>query len=324
MFHVPMPTNKSETAAAGREMAAGGAKPTETEMVQDGAPVCVRIWGGLGNQMFQYAAGHALAKRLGVELLVDPLELDLAHAAFGLNVFGLAPRIWQPDTTSLKARVLGALGRSSGKKRQKLWAGPRYVQKDFCHGDGFSGLGPGTYLSGYFQSEQFFADCRDDIRALFSLDHVAATLDPARLALADLPTSVCLHVRRGDYAANAKTTATHGLLGTEHYSRAAGLMARLVPEATWLVFSDDISAADDLTRDLPRRILIEGQSREQDLHLMSRCAHHVIANSSFSWWGAWLSRNPDRHVIAPRKWFARDELRRVYVDELFPAGWILL
>lgn len=287
-------------------------------------PVCMRIWGGLGNQMFQYAAGHALAKRLGVELLVDPLDLDFAHAAFGLDLFGLSPRIWQPDTGSLKARLLGALGRGEGKKRQKLWPGPSYFQKDFCHGDEVFSLGAGTYLAGYFQSEQFFADCRDEVRSLFSLDHVAATIDPARLALADAPASVSLHVRRGDYAANAKTTATHGLLGAEHYMRAAGLMAKLVPDATWLVFSDDIAAADELTRDLPRRTLIEGQNREQDLHLMSRCAHHVIANSSFSWWGAWLGRNPDRHVIAPRKWFARDELRRVYVDELFPSGWILV
>lgn len=294
---------------------------------QSAAPVCMRIWGGLGNQMFQYAAGHALARRLGTGLLVDPLEMDFDHAELGLNLFGIEPEIWRPDTSSLRARLIGLAGekgRTRGKKRHRLWPGPVWFQKELCHADDFRSLAAGTYVAGYFQSEQFFAECRDEIRALFALDRVAPTIDPQRLATAQRTNSISLHVRRGDYAANAKTAATHGLIGADHYRRAAALMQELVPDAHWLVFSDDIAAAAELTADWPNRTLVDGQSREQDLFLMSRCAHHVTANSSFSWWGAWLGRNPGRHVIAPRNWFARDELRRVYVDELFPTGWILL
>lgn len=322
-----MPTNKGEglkTVGGDRRVEA---QQAETGRTREAAPVCMRIWGGLGNQMFQYAAGHALARRLGATLLIDPLEMNFDHATLGLDIFGIEPEIWRPDTNSLRARLLGLAGekgRTRGKKRHRLWPGPVWFQKDFCHADAFPTLEAGTYLAGYFQSEQFFADCREDIRALFSLDHVAATIDPQRLALAEAPASISLHVRRGDYASNARTTSIHGMLGAEHYRRAAALMRQLVPDANWLVFSDDIAAAAELTADWPNRTLVDGQSREQDLFLMSRCAHHVTANSSFSWWGAWLGRNPERHVIAPRQWFARDEMRRTYVDELFPAGWILL
>ncbi|MHC5655567.1 alpha-1,2-fucosyltransferase [Stappia sp. ICDLI1TA098] len=294
------------------------------EAMGDVAPVCMRVWGGLGNQMFQYAAGHAAARRLGVPLLIDPLETEPAHARLALDVFGIAPRIWQPaEPGGLFGRLSSGRSRR-GKKRFRLWKGPRFFQDGMCHADGYFDIAPGTYVAGYFQSEQFFADCAGEVRALFDLERVAPTIAPDLLALAERETSVSVHVRRGDYVANAATTAVHGVLGVEHYDRAAALMARLVPGAEFLVFSDDIAAAAELTAHWPNRRLVEGQTREQDLHLMSRCAHHVIANSSFSWWGAWLGRNPQRQVIAPRQWFARDELRRVYVDELFPRGWILV
>ncbi|MBL6431514.1 MAG: alpha-1,2-fucosyltransferase [Alphaproteobacteria bacterium] len=289
-------------------------------------PVCVRIWGGLGNQMFQYAAGHALARRLDTRLLIDPLEMDFDHAELGLGLFGLAPEIWRPDMSGLRARFAGLRDRGAtrGKKRYKLWPGKSFFQQAMCHADDFWSVEPGTYVAGYFQSEQFFADCADEIRALFALESVDATMAPDLLEAARHPASVSVHVRRGDYAANARTAATHGLLGADYYEAAAALMARIVPDARWLVFSDDIAAAAELTAVWPNRTLVEGQSREQDLRLMSLCAHHITANSSFSWWGAWLGRNPERQVIVPRQWFARAELRRTYVDEMFPRGWILL
>uniref|UniRef100_UPI003BAC30D4 alpha-1,2-fucosyltransferase n=1 Tax=Stappia sp. TaxID=1870903 RepID=UPI003BAC30D4 len=286
------------------------------------APLCLRVWGGLGNQMFQYAAGHAAARRLGTRLLIDPLEMPLDHAAMGLDLFGIEPEIWRPEGGGLLGRLRS--GSVKPKKRHRLWPGPVFMPDSFCHADGYFEIGPGTYLAGYFQSERFFSDCEGEIRALFDLSRVAPTIEPALLAAANDPASVSVHVRRGDYMTNPNATSVHGLLGRDHYDRAMALAERLVPGATFVVFSDDIQAADDLTAHWPNRVLVRDQSREQDLFLMSRCAHHVTANSSFSWWGAWLGRNPERQVIAPRQWFARDELRKVYVDELFPRGWILI
>lgn len=312
-------TERGDFAPQGPGAAGGG---NGQEIAAERA-LCVRIWGGLGNQMFQYAAGHAAARRLGVPLLIDPVATDVAHAQLGLELFGLAPPRWQPRKPGLLRRLRQPAA-TRAKKRHLLWPGPVFQQESLCHADGYFEIGAGTYLSGYFQSEMFFADCAGDIRAMFDLSRLAGTIDPALLALADRPASVSVHVRRGDYASNPATTRVHGVLGGDHYDRALALATRLVPGAEFLVFSDDPAAAAELTAHWPNRTIVAGQSREQDLHLMSRCAHHVIANSSFSWWGAWLGRNPERQVIVPRQWFARDELRRVYVDEMFPRGWLLV
>ncbi len=284
--------------------------------------ICIRIWGGLGNQMFQYAAGYALAKRHGVKLLVDPVSTDLAHTAFGLDLFDLKPDFWEPDAGSSLLQRLG--GKPKAKKRRKLWKGPVYQQEVFCSDDGFEAAGPGSYLIGYFQSERFFSDCAEDIRTAFSLNDVAPTIDQNLKDMAAAPTSVSVHIRRGDYINNPQTTAVHGILGDEYYTRAFEVMSALVPGSQWLVFSDDIDAADALTKTWQNRTLIEGHNREQDLWLMSACSNHVIANSSFSWWGAWLGRNPEKKVIGPRRWFSRAEMHKVYVDDVCPEGWILV
>ncbi len=292
----------------------------------DTCEICVRIWGGLGNQMFQYAAGHALAKRLGVGLLVDPVEMSQAHTAFGLGLFNLETEVWQPSGAKAAAHrfLQGVRGKDSRKKLEKLWPGPVYRQVNFCSADDFGAIKPGTYLNGYFQSEQFFADCAADIRALYSLDHVAASIDGGLREAASDQKSVSVHIRRGDYASRANVTEVHGLLTGDYYNRAYEIMRRLMPDCRFMVFSDDIEAADELTRHWKNRTLVSGHTREQDLYLMTACANHVIANSSFSWWGAWLGHNAAKQVIGPRRWFSRAEMRKVYVDDVCPVGWILI
>lgn len=286
--------------------------------------LCMRIWGGLGNQMFQYAAGLALSRRLGCGLVLHAVETRPAHARFALDVFGLDLRLWQPDARDLP--LLDRLrGKASGKRAAKAWPGPVFEQQGVCATDGIETVRPGTYLAGFFQSEEFFADQADAVRAAFALDRFAEGIDPALLAAAEGPATASVHIRRGDYAADPQTTATHGLLGAEHYARARALTERLVPVERWLVFSDDADAAAALTEGWPGRIVVTGQTPAADMALMARCAHHVIANSSFSWWAAWLGRNPDRTVIAPRHWFSVPEMKRCgYVDGLCPVGWVLV
>jgi len=288
--------------------------------------ICLRIWGGLGNQMFQYATGYALAKRLGVNLLIDPISGELEHTKFGLDLFGIEPEYWQPAATSSGARFkqLFGRGKSAAKKRIRQWPGERFIQEHLCHADGFADLGPGTYLSGYFQSDQFFADAAEDLRQLFALENVVPSISPELVNIAQSPQSVSVHIRRGDYANDPKVLATHGVLDESYYGPATELMERLIKDAHWLVFSDDPETADQLTAHVRNRTLVTGHSREQDLCLMSRCSNHVIGNSSFSWWGAWLGHNPSKTVIAPRRWFAKQELRKVYVNELYPQNWILV
>lgn len=288
------------------------------------ADLCLRIWGGLGNQMFQYAAGLALSRRLGCGLLLHAVETRPDHARFALDAFGLDLRLWQPDPRALP--LLDRLrGRTGGKRAARAWPGPVFEQQGVCATDGIGTVRPGTYLSGFFQSEDFFADHAAAVRAAFALDRFAEGIDPALLAAAAGSATASVHIRRGDYATDPQTTATHGLLGAEHYARARALMERLVPVERWLVFSDDATAAAAVTEGWPGRVMVTGQSALQDMALMARCAHHVIANSSFSWWAAWLGRNPARMVIAPRRWFSVAEMKRCgYVDGLCPVGWILV
>lgn len=286
--------------------------------------ICLRIWGGLGNQMFQYATGLALSRRLGCGLLLHAVETRPAHARFALDAFGLDLRLWQPDRRALP--LLDRLrGRTGGKRAAKAWPGPLFQQQSICATDGIETVRPGTYLSGFFQSEAFFADHAAAVRAAFALDRFATGIDPALLDAAAGPATASVHIRRGDYAADPQTAAIHGLLEAEHYARARALMERLVPVEHWLVFSDDAEAAAALTDGWPGRVVVTGQTALQDMALMARCGHHVIANSSFSWWAAWLGGNPARTVIAPRRWFSVAEMkRRGYVDGICPVGWVLI
>jgi len=294
---------------------------------QEQSLICIRIWGGLANQMFQYAAGFSTAQRLGCELLMDPVASGADHATYGLDLFGLKTRFWNPDPpktllSSLKGRFRSE--RKNTKKRYTRWPGAHFSQKSFCTGEGFEQIEAGTYMQGYFQSEDFFANHQIQIREIFSLAHLQADIDPSLRVLATRPNSVSVHIRRGDYATNPKTTKVHGLLPLSYYSRALSVMQKMHGELPVLVFSDDIETADALTENWPNRTLIRNQSREQDLYLMSKCANHIIGNSSFSWWGAWLNPDLDKTVIAPRRWFSREEMRKTYVDDLYPQGWLLV
>jgi hypothetical protein len=135
--------------------------------------------------------------------------------------------------------------------------------------------------------------------------------------------AISLHVRRGDYANNPKTKATHGLCSLDYYQASVRQMAQKVARPHFFIFSDDMEwVQGNLKIDFPCVFVEHNRGAESynDMRLMSLCKHHIIANSSFSWWGAWLNPNMEKIVIAPRKWFAS----QTAVPDLFPAGWIIL
>ena len=135
--------------------------------------------------------------------------------------------------------------------------------------------------------------------------------------------AVSLHVRRGDYVNNPKTTATHGLCSLDYYQASIRYVAERVQQPHFFIFSDDIDwVQSNLKIDFPCVYVQHNRGAESynDMRLMSLCRHHIIANSSFSWWGAWLNPRSEKIVIAPRKWFAN----QTDVQDLFPAGWVTL
>jgi hypothetical protein len=277
--------------------------------------VIVRLTGGLGNQMFQYAAGRALADRLGAELLLDTRAFKhaLALNAYTRRAYALAP-------FKLRARLATA----ADLKRWPVWVVEigmrlRFVRPLFrrWHFEAGISYDPSILtlcepvcLVGYWQSERYFIEIADRIRADFTLRQPLAGANAALLELARSERSVGLHVRRGDFVNLNDASQVHGLCSVDYYRRAISLVRDRCPECRFLVFSDDPQwARAELPLD-PSAVFVAGNDAnpEQDLALMSACKHHIIANSSFSWWAGWLGYSPDQLVIAPAPWYASPKL----------------
>lgn len=291
--------------------------------------IIVNLIGGLGNQMFQYAAGRALSLRLSQPFRLDISDFDGygLHQGFELSrVFVRNPEIATED------EVRNMLGWRASRFARKILLRPAFrwllgdslvVEPHFHYWPRFASLSGNTYLAGYWQSEKYFSDVSETIRADFIF---RSPLSEQNVELAERlsqTNSVSLHVRRGDYVLNARANAAHGLCSLDYYRAAIRHVAAHVERPEFFVFSDDIAWAQaNLQIDFPCRYVDHNQDAEShnDMRLMSLCRHHVIANSSFSWWGAWLNPKLDKIVVAPRKWFANDK----NVEDLYPAGWVLI
>jgi hypothetical protein len=302
--------------------------------------ITVSLIGGLGNQMFQYAAGKALAERHGV-----PLALDIS----GFRNYALRPflldRLLVPEAIAsvqaepaerreenfTRAKWKARIDRLLGKARlPKLASSPNeYREPHFHYDPAFEMLGPKVSLFGYFQSERYFNSIAESLRDWLSPREPlgeAAAVALKRIETSRLPVSV--HVRRGDYL-KPGTHEVHGILGETFYRQAFDRLEGMIGrDAEIFIFSDDPAAAEQVLGFIPGSRLnhVRGDPERpwEDMALMARCRHHVIANSSFSWWGAWLDPSPDKIVVAPRAWFAATELNTRNTGDLYPAGWILV
>jgi len=277
--------------------------------------VIVRLTGGLGNQMFQYAAARAVADRLGAELLLDTraFQRTLALRPYTHRAYALAP-------FNLRARLASAQDLQDWPAWVvELGTRLRFVRPLFrrWHFEGAIAYDPGVgmlrdpvCLVGYWQSERYFIDIADRIRADFTLRQPLSGANAGPLELARSGSSVGLHVRRGDFASLDHAAKVHGLCSTDYYRRAIGLVREHCPDCCFLVFSDDPDwARAELPLDASALFVTGNRAApEHDLALMSACKHHIIANSSFSWWAAWLGASAGQLVIAPAPWYASPKL----------------
>jgi Glycosyl transferase family 11 len=294
--------------------------------------VVTRLIGGLGNQMFQYATARALALRCGAVLKLDLSGFD--------SVSGNTPRRYELDAFPIEAAItsrsdLAQFGLKS--KPSYVWrkyvnrvlrTAPRnsiypiYRERHFHFDAALMTLTAPIYLEGYWQSEKYFLPCADTLRREFC---PTAPLEPQNAAFAaaiDAVNSISLHVRRGDYVNDPRTKRYHGVCSLDYYRQAVEYIKTRVAAPHLFVFSDD--------HEWPRRELDFGLPTTfvdanppdrgyRDMQLMARCRHHIVANSSFSWWGAWLSTWPEKIVIAPRRWFASSEHD---TRDLIPERWL--
>jgi len=285
--------------------------------------VIVRLAGGLGNQLFQYAAGRALAERHGV-----PLRLDLTHLArdplrsYRLDRFRIAATVATPaeiarlthaDVGHVLAKSFSFLQRYLPLARRAI-----FVQRQDGFDPRFTALSGHVYLIGYFQSPRYFAHMADLIRDELTLREPPDGANRALLESIMSCPAVSVHVRRGDYLTNP---LYRDICTLDYYLAAMREIVARVAAPHFFVFSDDIAwAQDHIQTDHPiTYVAHNGPARDhEDLRLMRHCRHHIIANSSFSWWGAWLATHPEQLVVAPHRWLnvAAREPR-----ELIPESW---
>jgi hypothetical protein len=285
--------------------------------------------GGLGNQMFQYAAGRALSLEHGVPLCLDISGFSSygLHQGFELqHIFNCAAGI---ATASDKRDILGWQSSRHIRKlllRKEMALFRRkelVVEPHFNYWPGIKHVSHDCYLLGYWQSEKYFSESAWQIRIDFTFRQSLERENERLAQQINSVNAVSLHVRRGDYAKNPQTAATHGLCTLDYYRHSIRYVAERVHNPSFFLFSDDMAwVRDNLNIPFPCKYVDcnRGEKSYNDMRLMSMCNHHIIANSSFSWWGAWLNPKLDKIVVAPKNWFSN----QTYVRDLLPQSWVKL
>lgn len=292
--------------------------------------VVVEVLGGLGNQMFQYAAAFALARRTRARVKLDVRRVELrGMRRLELEGWNAPVEIASEAEISIARRdawprkVLRRASRSIGRPITDI-----YVEPSFHYDEQVRTLVPPVYLHGYFQSPLYFEGYEKELRELFQLRRpLSSQGERARELIQAAAVPVAVHVRRGDFARRPATQAVHGLLGREYYDHALAIVDALAGSAASIfVFSDEPDEAARMFASRPRTTVVQtaADTPAEDIALMSFCCHIVMANSSFSWWAAWLGDAPGKSVVAPRLWLARDQMRSRSVVDLYPNGWILI
>lgn len=285
--------------------------------------IVVRVDGGLGNQMFQAAFGLQLANQHQTELVLDLSSYaDQPAHGYLLDRFNLQARPLRSDEVAYLPRRYQNQPTSAWPDWLVASRLKRVREKPFGFSDHYLRAADNSYLVGYWQSERFFSHVANEVRNQFRLRD---GLSDAGRKLWDrliAPASMALHIRRGDYVSNPQAAAIYRNLGLDYYRRAvlARLTERTGVEVT--VFSNDIRwCQEQLHLPCPTHYVTSSAGPHEELIAMSAAESIVIANSTFSWWAAWLSSRAEPRIFAPRKWFHPGTLSDRH---LACPGWTLL
>ena len=270
--------------------------------------VTIVLRGGLGNQMFQYALATSLRAK-GFEVALDTSMYDITrmHNGYELeHVFGIKEKLVEKtEWHSLYLRTIIRLQPS------------KLVLNDSLDYNDQVTIKPKRYLNGYWQDERYFINVAHEIHNVFRFK----LIDDKTLRLANemqRGNSISIHIRRGDYASFGMS-----MLNVDYYRSAVDFLYSRVDVPHFYIFSDEAKFADELARTLGLDYTLidfnNCQEAYKDMYLMSQCKHNIIANSSFSWWGAWLNKNEHKIIIAPKVW---DEKRSALRPQLL--DWVLM
>ncbi|MCP4329548.1 MAG: alpha-1,2-fucosyltransferase [Alphaproteobacteria bacterium] len=289
--------------------------------------IYVQLDGRLGNQMFQYAAGRALADTRNAALvLVSPNTGNGKKPGCALDPFELGdvelvgPLIpddpWRRRIQRITDRWFPAHSRRLGL--------PVIREADIRSPEQFFGLSRSSCLVGFWESPGYFDRIADRIRADFDLGRFAAEAQAETMATISARQTVAVHVRLGDLTDASRRDGSFDFCRRDYYDRARALIDRCGEDLHYLVFSDEPATARAMLSDWRKCTFVEGNSPYQDMMLMSRCRHFIIANSTFGWWGAWLGAGGESMVVAPRLWLSLNLYRANHPNDLYPEDWIVV
>ena len=269
--------------------------------------------------MFQYACGKALAKKWQTELLFDISYFEgkvstpnYIHRGYALDIFKINPHIPHELRKQLSLSINDY---------------KTYVEDISIFDGSFFVNGPNQYIEGTFQDFRYFRAASKEVEAAFRFPQCQSPASKKlKMVLEKQENSVSVHIRRGDFLI-PRISKVLPVCSEEYYGKAVEHVRSRVPNPFFFVFSpNDREWAEDLFASLNVQYVIVGEEdagpfAHEDMYMMSLCKHNIIANSSFSWWGAWLNSNPNKVVIAPDKWFVREDLK---FKNLALASWTKL
>jgi hypothetical protein len=286
--------------------------------------IVIQLEGRLGNQLFQIAFGYALSikhkKRLYLSGDINPLFSQQESTAFQNVSFNI-----------LNLNQIEKFNKKALNFRYKIITVSQYTiyeEKDILFSPvEFNTKNP-TLFKGYWQSEKYFSDFAYKIRLLFSFTPILDNVSRIYMNQIVQSNSVAIHVRRGDYVSVPENLEKHGICSISYYISAEKYINNKVIQPAYFIFTDDFEwVSNNMKSFFPKMVIVDTNNIDsfcwRDMYLMSICKHQIIANSTFSWWGAWLNSNINKVVVAPKQWFVNEELNNSTLD-LIPENWVRL
>ena len=275
--------------------------------------VIIKLQGGLGNQMFQYASAKAIALHRKQELKIDHSNFETYDLhSYGLDHFNIKA---EKQLISSKPTFFNKLALKYGLKKEHT-----HNETDFKFNENkqiFNIKTNDLILHGYYQTEKYFKKYRNEILADFEIKGALKPETEAMLSKIRSTNAVSIHIRRGDYLLHD----VHNTAKDAYYKAAMEFIESKIENPIYYLFSDDMKWVKENFKSKHKMVYVDfndASTNYQDIKLMSNCKHNVIANSSFSWWSAWLNKNPEKLVIAPKVWFNGDMYD--YTD-IVPETW---
>lgn len=284
--------------------------------------IIVNLKGGLGNQMFQYACGRALSLRshdpefkLDISGLERANEVGDTYRPYALANFNIKATIADIKEAKKIKYPYGLISKGWRLFRTKIMR-----QNYVAFVPRILDLRGSIYLDGYFQTEKYFMDFEKEIREDLTSKSLSDTASDLMQKIKRDPSAISVHVRRGDYVGHK---VLDNICTEEYYKKAIGEIVNSVDNPHFYVFSNDLHwPREHLNFPIGTEYVSSPNLKDdEDLILMSACKHNIIANSSFSWWGAWLNPNPDKIVIAPKKWAHGWYNNKIKLRNIIPTAW---